>query len=254
MNQAGQYGAAPRRTNTYGSQHDELHISPSVSHSGQISPREFTTAAGPHIKLEQPASQPVNPQYQNSGVPNVLQPGGLGPGRPPAMSANTAPTLPTMSGAIQHSPSEYTSPSKPPSLSMAHSYSRSSPAAPYETSATSYSPYTPTTPGGSVAGPSQYMSPQDPKYNAPGSQRNISNTPLGLADIRPRADSSLSDGPPGTVGYDLANAHPPRAITWLLGRSTRSTGASGPLKVGERVNWPLVATLKMDTTTYVDTR
>lgn len=208
MNQAGQYGAAPRRTNTYGSQHDELHISPSVSHSGQISPREFTTAAGPHIKLEQPASQPVNPQYQNSGVPNVLQPGGLGPGRPPAMSANTAPTLPTMSGAIQHSPSEYTSPSKPPSLSMAHSYSRSSPAAPYETSATSYSPYTPTTPGGSVAGPSQYMSPQDPKYNAPGSQRNISNTPLGLADIRPRADSSLSDGPPGTVGYDLANAQP----------------------------------------------
>lgn len=210
MNQSGQYGAAPRRTNTYGSQHDELHISPTMSHSGQISPREFSTASGPHIKLDQPASQPVTPQYPNSGVPNVLQPGGLGSGRPPAMSANTAPTLPTMSGAIQqHSPSEYASPSKPPSLSMSHAYSRSSPAAPYETSSTSYSPYTPTTPGGSSAGPSQYMSPQESKYGAPGSQRNISNTPLGLADIRPRADSSLSEnGPPGTIGYELANAQP----------------------------------------------
>ncbi|KAI1448883.1 WD40 repeat-like protein [Annulohypoxylon stygium] len=215
MNQPGQYGTAPRRTNTYGSQHDELHISPTMSHSGQISPREFTTTAttatsssGLHIKLDQPASQPVNPQYQNSGVPNILQPGGLGSARPPAMSANTAPTLPTMSGAIQHSPSEYTSPSKPPTLSLSHGYSRSSPAAPYDNPSTSYSPYTPTTPGGSAGQSSQYMSPQDPKYGAPGSQRNISNTPLGLADIRPRADSSLSDGPPGTLGYELANAQP----------------------------------------------
>lgn len=207
MNQPGQYGAAPRRTNTYGSQHDELHISPTMSHSGQISPRDFTTASGPHIKLEQPASQPVNPPYQNSGVPNVLQPGGLGPGRPSVMSANTAPTLPTMS--IQHSPSEYASPSKPPTLSLSsHAYSRSSPAAPFDTPSTSYSPYTPTTPGGSGGGPSQYMSPQDPKYGT-GSQRNISNTPLGLADIRPRADSSLSDGgPSGTLGYELANTQP----------------------------------------------
>ncbi|KAI0002862.1 WD40 repeat-like protein [Xylariaceae sp. FL0662B] len=216
LNQSGQYeyGAAPRRTNTYGSQHDELHISPTVSHShsGQISPRDFTNAQGPpHIQLDQPPSQPVNTQYQNSGVPNVLQPGGLslGTARPPAITANTAPALPTMSGAIQHSPSEYSSPSRPPALSMSssHGYSRSSPAAPYD-APSAYTPYTPTTPGGSTAPQSQYMSPQDPKYGAPGSQRNISNTPLGLADIRPRADSSLSDGPPGTLGYDLANAQP----------------------------------------------
>ncbi|KAI1338381.1 WD40-repeat-containing domain protein [Xylariaceae sp. FL0016] len=208
MNQSGQYGAAPRRTNTYGSQHDELHISPTMSH-GQMSPRDFTTAPGPQIKLDQPSSQPVNPQYQGSGVPNVLQPGGPGAARPSAMSANTAPALPTMSGAIQqHSPSEYTSPSsKPPSLSLSHGYSRSSPAAAYE-STSGYAPYTPTTPGGSAISQSQYMSPQDPKYGAAGSQRNISNTPLGLADIRPRADSSLSDGHPGTIGYELANTQP----------------------------------------------
>ncbi|KAH8162820.1 hypothetical protein CIB48_g5425 [Xylaria polymorpha] len=210
-----QYGAAPRRpNNAYGSQHasDELHIPPnSMNHggaAGQMSPRDFTTAPGPQIKLEQPPAQSANPpQYQSSSsaVPNVLQ-----PGRPSIMSNNTAPTLSSMSGAIHHSPSEYTSPSKPPSLSMSHTYTRGSPADPYDASApATYTPYTPTTPGGSaIAGSSQYMSPQDSKYGAPGSQRNISNTPLGLADIRPRADSSLSDSQPGTVGYELANSQP----------------------------------------------
>ncbi|KAI0466281.1 WD40 repeat-like protein [Xylaria cf. heliscus] len=210
-----QYGATPRRpNNAYGPQHasDELHIPPnSITHggaSGQMSPRDFANAPGPQIKLDQPPSQSANPpQYQSSpsAVPNVLQ-----PGRPSIMSNNTAPTLSSMSGAIQHSPSEYTPPSKPPSLSMSHTYTRGSPADPYETSTpATYTPYTPTTPGGSaISGQSQYMSPQDPKYTAPGSQRNISNTPLGLADIRPRADSSLSDSQPGTVGYELANSQP----------------------------------------------
>lgn len=53
------------------------------------------------------------------------------------------------------------------------------------------------------------MSPADTsKYNAPGSQRNFSNTPLGLADIRPRADSGMSDGGPGGVGQDVSNTQP----------------------------------------------
>jgi DDB1- and CUL4-associated factor 7 len=195
----------------------------------QLSPRDFTAAPGPQIKLEQPASQPVTPSHypaaqaqahaqaqaqappnSSSSVPNVLQPaGGLGPARPPVLSTNTASSLATMSGSIQQSPSDYSSPSKPPTLSLsAHGYSRSSSAnAPYDSPST-YTPYTPTTPGGTVTGPPQFMSTPDPKYGAPGSQRNISNTPLGLADIRPRADSSLSDGTPGTLGYELANAQP----------------------------------------------
>lgn len=41
-----------------------------------------------------------------------------------------------------------------------------------------------------------------------GTQRNVSNAPLGLADIRPRADSSLSDGIPGSGAYDIANSQP----------------------------------------------
>ncbi|KAI0390766.1 WD40 repeat-like protein [Xylariaceae sp. FL0594] len=213
MNPQGQYGTAPRRpSNTaaaYNTQHlsDELHISPtSMSHTaGQMSPRDFTTAPGPQIKLEQPSSQPVNPQYQPSAVPNVLQ-----PGRPAPMTTNTAPSLPTMSGPIQQSPGDYSSPTKP-SLNMSHSsYSRSSPADPYDGSTHSgYSPYAPTTPGGSAnPSQSQYMSSQEGKYGAPGSQRNVSHTPLGLADIRPRADSSLSDSQPGTMGYELANSQP----------------------------------------------
>ncbi|OLN96941.1 putative WD repeat-containing protein C17D11.08 [Colletotrichum chlorophyti] len=198
---------APRRTDTYSSQHsqqgDELHMGGGMMQHGQLSPREYSSSsaapAAPHIKLDQ--ASPSASQYQNpSQVPNVLQPGGPG-GRPPAITANTAPTLATMQS---QQPQDYQTPSKPPSLSLSHSYSRSSPAAGYE-GASTFAPYTPTTPSGSG---SQFMSPQDAKYNAPGSQRNISNTPLGLADIRPRADSSMSDGVPGSAAYELANAQP----------------------------------------------
>ena len=127
MNQSQQQFPAPRRTNTYNSQHDELHMS-GLSPHGQMSPREYqSTGNTPHIKLDQAPSNPS--QYQNnSSVPNVLQPGGMGGGRPAPMSANTAPTLPTMQASMSQQP-EYQTPSKPPSLSLSHSYSRSSPAA-----------------------------------------------------------------------------------------------------------------------------
>ncbi|KAK1515506.1 WD repeat-containing protein [Colletotrichum paranaense] len=198
----------PRRTGTYSSQSDELHMPAGMIQHGQPSPREYSSSsaapAAPHIKLEQssPNSHPQAPPYQStSSVPNVLQPGGAG-GRPPAISANTAPSMSAMQPQQQQQ--DYQTPSKPPSLSLSHSYSRSSPAAGYE-GGSSFAPYTPTTPSGSG---SQFMSPPDQKYNAPGSQRNISNTPLGLADIRPRADSSMSDGVPGSAAYELANAQP----------------------------------------------
>ncbi|KAL2258643.1 hypothetical protein VTK26DRAFT_7990 [Humicola hyalothermophila] len=188
MNQSQQYQPQQRRQGTYSSQHDELHMS-STSSSGmghqsqQLSPRDYSSAAPPpHIKLDQaPPNLSQLPSYPgSSSVPNVLQPGGLSP-RAPQVPSNAAPTLP----------------------SMQPHYTRSSPSAPYENSGagSSYMPYTPTTPGGSTS--SQYMSSADPKYNTSNSQRNVSNTPLGLADIRPRADSSLSDGLPGTPGYEI---------------------------------------------------
>jgi WD repeat-containing protein 68 len=103
---------------------------------------------------------------------------------------------------------EYSTPSKPQSnmSNLSHSYSRSSPAASYDTGSSSYAAYTPTTPNASSS--SQFMSPIENKYGPAGSQRNVSNTPLGLADIRPRADSSLSDGLPGSMQYELANGQP----------------------------------------------
>lgn len=227
MSQSQQFPPSRRQTqmgsSSYGSssQHDELHMS-SVSQPGSqmsMSPRDYA----PQIKVE---PSPANPQYQpTSSVPNVLQPAGGLSNRPPALSANTAPNLPVMQAGVSQSsqqqqqhpphsvsssqppnhsqnPQDYPTPSKPP-LSMSHGYSRSSPAAGYDAPG-GYHAYTPTTPSGVSS--SQFMSPTDAKYNAPGSQRNISNTPLGLADIRPRADSSMSDGTPGGLGYDVAGA------------------------------------------------
>jgi WD repeat-containing protein 68 len=185
-------------------QQQQQHLSTSTSSSHDYAPQ---------VPLDH--SRPGLHAYPSaSSVPNVLQPGGHS-ARPPVISVNTAPDLSAMQISPppgqhqqQHqlsqphlaSPHDFQTPTK--SSTMSHNYSRSSPAAGYDAGSSSYHAYTPTTPSGPS---SQYMSPSDPgKYNMPGAQRNISNTPLGLADIRPRADSSMSDGP----GYDLGNAQP----------------------------------------------
>ncbi|KAK0714228.1 WD40-repeat-containing domain protein [Apiosordaria backusii] len=212
-----QYQQPARRTDAYSSQHDELHLPSSSStmahpsHQGQhplqqpqqqLPTRQYSSGPGvpPHIKLE----QSPNPQQHHQGagvVPNVLQPGGL-TARPPVISSNTAPVLPTMQQPPDYQPHQ--TPTKSNSMNLSHNYPRSSPAAPYE-GGSSYAAYTPTTPGGAGSS-SQYMSPTDSKYSqSSGSQRMPSNAPLGLADIRPRADSSLSDGLPGTTSYEHAN-------------------------------------------------
>ncbi|ETS07151.1 WD40 repeat-like protein [Trichoderma reesei RUT C-30] len=222
MNQSHQL-PPPRRqqsaTAPYGAQLDELHMS-GVSPQSQMASRDYA----PQIKLEQ------SPASLQSSVPNVLQPGGMS--RPPLSSnssmhpgaasgaSNSAASASASGAASASGPaqasasgsasatapgghSDYQSPQKPV-LNMAHTYSRS---ISYDTpaSSSSYHAYTPTTPSGSS---SQFISPQDAKYGAPGAQRTFSNTPLGLADIRPRADSSMSDGAPGTLGYELANTQP----------------------------------------------
>lgn len=174
-------------------------------HPGQQQQLQQQQHVPPHIKLEQSPNPPQLQSYQSTGaVPNVLQPGGMS-SRPSTLSSNTAPILPTMQ---QQQPPDYQphqTPTKSNSLNMSHNYPRTSPGAPYE-GGSGYVPYTPTTPGGSSSS-AQYMSPTDTKYTqSSGSQRIISNTPLGLNDIRPRADSSLSDGLPGTPGYEMANA------------------------------------------------
>lgn len=176
----------------------------------------------PQLSPLHPPQRPQTEQFANS-VPNVLQPAGGASNRPQPVPSNTAPTIPT----IQHpqpppaslnqqsraaSGSAFLQSSDAPpkntlDTNMAHAYSRSSPAAGYD-GPPSYHSYTPTTPGGGPASANHFMSPSDMKYTAPGSQRNISNTPLGLADIRPRADSSMSDSGAAALGYEQGHTQP----------------------------------------------
>jgi len=168
-----------------------------MAQRGPLSPREYSST-GPRISLEQ--ATPDGPPYQGAGQ----LPGALQPGRPAPMSASAAPTAPTNSQSIAQD--QYSTPSRPSTLSFSHSYTRSSPAG-FDGSQ-GYVPFTGTTPSGNDQ--SQLNSPTSQKYTPQNVGRNVSNTPLGLADIRPRADSSLTEGVPGAnpYSYDGANAMP----------------------------------------------
>lgn len=197
MNQSQNYETPRRNRNP-----DELHLNPSTnamaSQRGPLSPRDYTSG-GPRIALEQ--ATPETSQYQNAGQ----LPGSLQPGRPGPMSSNTAPTLPIPQAPHGMTQDQYSTPSRSSALGLTHNYTRSSPAAGFD--GQGYSPFTPTTPG---ADQGQFSSPTNQKYTPQNTQRTVSNTPLGLADIRPRADSGLSDGLPGAnpYSYDGANAVP----------------------------------------------
>lgn len=182
---------------------DELHMSSSATNianqRGVLSPpRDYQQQqqhqGGPRINLDQ--GTPGSSQYQNPGQ----LPGALQPGRPGAMSSNTAPTVPNVA------PSEYATSSRGPNPGLSHNYTRSSPAASAGFD-TGYIPYTATTPGTDQG---QFTSPTNQKYVPQNTQRTVSNAPLGLADIRPRADSSISDALPGAnpYSYDGVNAVP----------------------------------------------
>jgi WD repeat-containing protein 68 len=190
----------PRRPQAYSRQSDELHLSalPSGGQRGQISSRDYTASGPPRISLEQAVSE-ANQYQRTSQMPGALQPGGSN--RPGAVSSNTAPAMPTIGQSL--SQDAYSTPARTNTHGHSHNYSRSSPSAGgYD--GQNYIPFS-TTPGGTE----QYSSPINQKYT-PVNQRNVSNTPLGLADIRPRADSGLSDNLPGAnpYSYDGANAVP----------------------------------------------
>ncbi|TVY91924.1 putative WD repeat-containing protein [Lachnellula willkommii] len=176
---------------------DELHLGSNATMSAPrdpLSPRDYTPA-GPRIGVEQ--ATPGSSQYQGG----AQLPGSLQPGRPGPMSANSASSIPTVSQtSIQE---QYSTPSRSSAMGLSHNYTRSSPAG-FE--AAGYASFGATTPGGT----DQYSSPTNQKYTPQNAQRTVSNTPLGLADIRPRADSGLSDSIPGAnpYSYDGANAVP----------------------------------------------
>ena len=121
-----------------------------------------------------------------SGLPGALQ-----PGRPAAVSSNTAPSsLPTLPPITTSQPQQFSSPSRSSTANHSHSYSHSSPAPAYSDDASKYAS-TPT---------HKYMAAQTPQTAA--------YSPLGLADIRPRADSGNDDGLPSANPYQDVSPEP----------------------------------------------
>ncbi|KAF2021782.1 WD40 repeat-like protein [Aaosphaeria arxii CBS 175.79] len=186
-------------------QQQQLH-QPQHQHLQQVynSPDQYSTGSAPNIGLHQ--ATPQASQYSNppppasAGVPGSLQAGNNPQQhlqlqqqlqqRPGPSSAYTAPsTVPTVP-QINTNAQQYTLPTRSNTMSQSqhpssHTYSRSSPAGlgPDQ----KYIPFsnTPENPNSKyVAGtPAQ-------KYYPAGA---ASNSPLGLADIRPRANSNMEE-------------------------------------------------------------
>ena len=204
MSNNSQQFETPRRAQTFNRQPEELHIPPANATMGQQhsrdlpqhhayrSSQDYHGGGAPGISLHQ--AIPQNSQYSNAPMglplPGSLQPGQAG--RPGPASANTAPstfpTIPQFSAQSQ----QHTIPSRSSTVNHSHNYSRSSPAGLDQ----KYAPFVTTPDNSKLASPlnQKYTSSQTPLGGS-------SYSPLGLADIRPRADSSLSDGPYGANFY-----------------------------------------------------
>lgn len=182
----------------------------------------------------QPSSPP---QPQNSA--SAILPGQLQAGQqsrpPPGVSSNTAPILPTLpqiSTQLQQQPAMST---RPVTVS-AHSYSRSSPGIMDQQR---YKPF-------------MSKSPEELKYaNQPGAYAPpppgpgpSSYSPLGLADIRPRADTTLSDstfGPSQGQDLDVAEYNinssyiapwPIYAVDWCKWTPKGANAPAGKIAIG----------------------
>lgn len=187
----------PRRPVISGRQPDELHI-PSVSGAmGDYNRYQAPPAYGGSESLSINV-QPSTPQHLSSNagntLPGALQPGPMG--RPGPLSSNTAlsaiPTLPHLSTQMQQPPVS----ARPANLNHSHSYSRSSPT---NLEQVKYKAFT-NTPEAAKYGPSNAM-------NVPQTPQASSYSPLGLADIRPRADTGFSDDPTSPGFYQGAVDH-----------------------------------------------
>lgn len=211
----------PRRVPTLGRTPEELHISTSAAAMGQHasshasapaqqqqqmynSPDQYSAGSAPNINLHQ--ATPQGTQYSNApaagNVPGSLQPGSgstTQQQRPGPSASYTAPsTVPTMP-QINTNAQQYTLPTRSSTMnqsqhSSSHTYSRSSPAGlgPEQ----KYIPFshTPENPKYAAGTPAQKYFPGTPSGAA-------SNSPLGLADIRPRANSSMNEEGMGAATF-----------------------------------------------------
>ena len=187
----------PRRTQPHGRRQEELHIPSNTTsvqstlkdlprHHSYHSSQEFAGGLAPGISVQQ--ATPQGSQYPSSPGGASL-PGSLQPGRPGASTSITAPsTVPTLP-QIQNPAQKQSHSSRPVTTSQAHSYSRSSPAGMDQTK---YVPFVNTPES------SKYASPPSHRYtSSQTTQGDTAYSPLGLADIRPLADSVANDGHQG---------------------------------------------------------
>ncbi|KAF2823327.1 WD40 repeat-like protein [Ophiobolus disseminans] len=201
---------SPRRAPTGSRAPDsELHIStaasavPSQQQQQQQqnmynSPDNYSA---PNIQLQQ--ATPGSTQYgaPAQAIPNALQPAsGVAQQRPGPSSAYTAPAVVPTQGQIASNAQQYTLPTRSntihqsqPSPHSSHSYSRSSPAG-LGPEQQKYIPFsnTPEQPKYAANTPAQ-------KYYSSTPSGAASHSPLGLADIRPRANSNMDQE--GGIGH-----------------------------------------------------
>lgn len=176
-----------RRPTGYNRQPEELHMPQDYASIGQLSSRDHTggnSYNSYNSAQDSPRGPQQGPQFSNASttlpLPGALQPGNTG--RPQPSSVNTAPSTVPILPPIATQSQAYPNSSRPSAASHSHSYSRSSPAAPFV----------------NPPDDSKYASPPSSKYTA---SQATSYSPLGLADIRPRADSGPSDVPASANPY-----------------------------------------------------
>ena len=195
----------PRRAQTFGRQPEELHIPSNYTAMGQQNSRDQSHPGSYQSYVDSVSGATPQSIQQSSTSTGQPLPGALQPGtsmRPGPSSANTAPsTIPTLPH-ISTQTQPYPNTSRSSTASHSHSYSRSSPAG---LDQQKYVPYINTPEDSKFASPpsNRYTSTQTPQASA-------SYSPLGLADIRPRVDSGLYDGPPSATPHssESDNANP----------------------------------------------
>lgn len=201
----------PRRAAT----NEELHINTMQSQAVAAmynSPGEY---GAPNASLHQAAP---NSQYSSAPpVPGSLQAGAQQqqqrPGAAPAYSAPSAvPAIPQIT-TVNSNSQQYTLPTRTmsqnqPQHSSSHTYSRSSPAGlgPDQ----KYIPFSNTPESSKYAAgtPAQKYYPSTPSGAA-------SNSPLGLADIRPRANSNMGEEATGAGTLFVENDRTPSNSSYL---------------------------------------
>lgn len=169
---------ASRRPPPYGRPAEELHLPPTYggmaqqqhqaqsTYSSFASPQESSRGSG------QPGS------VQLTGGANLSLPGSLQRGNSLRPAAATSPTAAPLLPPISTQSQGYQTPSRMAGVDHPHNYARLSPSAPFMTT-----------------DESKFTSPTNHKYSSSQTMHGASYSPLGLADIRPPADSSLSDDP-----------------------------------------------------------